>query len=346
MAGRLAALYGMTDGALVNSLSSRPLAARAAVGLAAAMMLAATACQRAPVPAPPIELAHEVWAGFFALDVATLDTSRLPVLSPPVRIIARDDSEALFADFAGGRYDGIAASLVDLLRLQQVVGGLRLIACTDESIGADEIVARTDVRDIAALRGKRIGVTLGGFGEMLVSHMLGTVGLTVDDVRISKVDANRAPAMLRSDSVDAIHTWEPYARDVRGPDFRVLYSTREAPGLVIQCLVVRDRVLRDHPDAVRALLQRTLAIAPQLNERPDSVRALAAQALGREVASLPSVTGVRWLTVDDNRRLLGVGQAAALPLLAAEHVRFLAGIGTLRTPPNVPAFIAHDFLPP
>lgn len=330
----------------MSTLPSRPLAAFAAVGLAAATLLAATACQRTPVAVAPIEIAHELWSGYFALDVATLDTARQPVLSPAVHVVARDDSDGLFADFAGGRYDGIAGSLVDLLRLQQVVTDLRLVACTDESLGADAIVARADVRDLAALRGKRIGVSVGGLGEMFVSHMLGTVGLTIDDVQIMRVDGSRAPQLLRADSVDAIHTWEPYLREVRGSDFRVLFSTRDAPGLVLQCLVMRDRVLRDHPGAVRALLRRMLDVVPQLTAHPDSVRALAAQALGRDIRSLPTVDGVRWLTVDDNQRLLGVGQAAALPLLADEQVRFLAGIGTLRTPPNVPTFITNEFLPP
>lgn len=312
--------------------------------MAVLLPLVAAACERsAPVPAPArIVIAHELWAGFFPLDAATLEQS--PTLT--LQTVVREDSDALFAEFAGGAYDGIAASLVDLLRVQQAVPSLLIIGCTDESAGSDAIVARANVSGIAQLRGRRVGVMRGSFAEMLVLRMLRSVGLTIRDVQLVDVDASDVPRALRDGMVDAAETWEPYLAELGPPQFRTLYSTRETPGLVVQCIALRQQVVREQPAAVRELVARVVAVGTAMVPEPDSLRSRAARALTRDVASMPPVRGIRWLSLEENRRLLGSNAPPRLAEIAVEHVRFLAESGLLRSPPDVAGMVTPAFLPP
>lgn len=303
--------------------------------------IAALGC--APRAAPPvrIELVHELWAGYYPLDIAALKSSPTLALS----VVVEEDSNLLFARFAAGAHDVIAASLVDLLRLQQSVRSLRIVGCTDESSGADAVVARSTIRTIPELRGRRIGVRPGTFSELLVSRMLATAGLTTRDVNLVNVAARDVPRALADGTVDAAETWEPYLSLLAAPAYRELYSTRETPGLVVQCVAARDQFLRAHPQAVREMFAQVIAVGSDAMGTPDSIIPRAARALRRNPAELPPIRGFRWLSLEENRRLLGARGEPSLAHVAREHIRFLAENGILRTPIDLNTFITAEFLP-
>lgn len=311
--------------------------------VAAATTLCGSVAACAPEVAAPvrIEIAHELWAGFYPLDVASLTPS--PTLE--LATVVEEDSDLLFARFAAGAHDAIAASLVDLLRLQQSVHAMRIVGCTDESSGADAVVARSATTGIADLKGKRIGVKPGTFSELLVSRMLSTAGLNTSDVTLVDVAARDVPHALAAGTIDAGETWEPYLSSLDTPAYRRLYSTSETPGLVIQCLAVREPLLRKHPAAVRELFQRVVDQGTAMMATPDSIVPRAARALKRDPATLPPVRGFRWLSLEDNRRLLGVGSEPSLLTSAAVHVKFLSDNGVLRAPTDLSALFTAEFLP-
>ncbi len=310
----------------------------AAGGLLCGSAVACTPDAPAPVR---IEIAHELWGGFYPLDIASLTPS--PTLK--LVTVVEEDSDLLFARFAAGAHDAIAASLVDLLRLQQSVHAMRIVGCTDESLGADAVVARGDIPSVADLKGKRIGVKPGTFAELLVSRMLATAGLTTSEVTLVDVAARDVPRALTAGTIDAGETWEPYLSRLEAPAFRQLYSTRETPGLVIQCLAVRESMLRSHPAAVRELFQRVVDQGTAIMATPDSIIPRAARALQRDPATLPPIRGFRWLSLDDNRRLLGVSGEPALLTSAAVHVKFLSDNGVLRAPTDLSSLFTPAFLP-
>lgn len=311
--------------------------------LAAVGILCGGAVACAPeAPAPVrIEIAHELWGGFYPLDIASLQPS--PTLE--LVTVVEEDSDLLFARFAAGTHDAIAASLVDLLRLQQSVHTLRIVGCTDESSGADAVVARGDIPSIADLKGKRIGVKPGTFSELLVSRMLATAGLTTSDVTLVDVTARDVPRAFSDGLIDAGETWEPYLSRLDTPAYRQLYSTRETPGLVIQCVAVRESLLRTNPAAVRELFQTVVDVGTAVMATPDSIIPRAARALKRDPATMPPVRGFRWLSLEDNRRLLGVAGEPALLTSAAVHVKFLSDNGVLRSPTDLSSLITPAFLP-
>lgn len=74
-------------------------------------------------------------------------------------------------DLAAGKVDGGFFVIGDLIPLIQN-DNLRAVLITDISEGADQIVASSEIRSVADLHGKRIGVSLGTFGEVLVRHLL------------------------------------------------------------------------------------------------------------------------------------------------------------------------------
>lgn len=296
----------------------------------------------APAPRAPLRIAHELWAGYYPLDAIAGDSAS--AVQVEARVV--EPSDRLFAEFAAGTYDGIAASIVDLLRLQQTAPDLRIVGCTDESAGADAIVARGAVQSAASLAGKRVGVSLGTFSEMLLEEMLRRAGLARSDVTLVDADAASVPAHLRAGHIDAGETWEPYLSQLPADSFPVLFSTRDTPGLVLQCLAFHERVIRADPARIRELINAIVQQGDLLVRSPELLRERAARALNRPVDDMPVIRGVRWLSLAENRRLLGTRERAGELLTMTEpHLRFLAATGALRTRPDLSTIVRSDLLP-
>jgi NitT/TauT family transport system substrate-binding protein len=296
----------------------------------------------APSPALPLHIAHELWAGYYPIDAVSVERGAPERL----RVTLVENTGDLFSRFAAGAFDGIAASYVDLLLLMQSVPDLRIVGCTDESAGADAVVSQRGVRAVRALAGRRIGVGVGTFAELLVLEMLARAELTRDDVTIVDVPAPRVPDALRRGEIDAGETWEPYLSSLPRDSFPELFSTRETPGLIIQCVAFRNRIIDERRDDVRTLIAALVTEGNALVREPELLRKTAAAALGRDVQSMPAVRGLRWLSLQENRRLLGAdGQVPRLDSLSVPLLRFLAASGALRRQPGVGTIVRDDLLP-
>jgi hypothetical protein len=93
------------------------------------------------------------------------------------------------------------------------------------------------------------------------------------------------------------------------------------------------------------MIARVIGVGTSVMQTPDSVMPRAARALKLEVKAMPTVRGFRWLSLEDNRALLGAQGEARLLRSANEHVRFLADNGTLRAPLDLQFMITAEFLP-
>ena len=150
-----------------------------------------------------------------------------------------EDTEPQIADFIAGKYDGMALPIGSLIVASGHHPDLRVVFAIDESAGADAVVANPTITGIAGLRGKVIGTKLGGFGELFVERMLEAGGLTRAEVTLINTDSNLVPDQLRAGVIDAGQAWEPYVSRVVQAGGRILYTSRETPGLIIDTLQFR-----------------------------------------------------------------------------------------------------------
>ena len=65
--------------------------------------------------------------------------------------------------------------------------------------------------DLAALKGKRIGLPFGTDAQMYVSGLLAQVGLTSADVRLNNAQPAQLATALQNGDDDAISVWEPWS---------------------------------------------------------------------------------------------------------------------------------------
>lgn len=133
----------------------------------------------------------------------------------------------------------------------------------------------TNVRKPEDLKGKTVGLSLGGTAEMYLRAVLEKAGLSADkDVKMVQVVPASSAAAIRTKQVDAISAWEPWNTQILK---EVSGSVEVARGggyfnYVIFGLTRRE-TLRDRPDLVKRVIRAQAEAAQFIRQHPKEAAA-------------------------------------------------------------------------
>jgi NitT/TauT family transport system substrate-binding protein len=278
--------------------------------------------------APALRIGLDLWAGYYPLVLAEA-LGYLRDENIAVEISVPRDTHRMIADFAARRYDAIAVSLGDVVLLTRDQPAVRMILCSDESAGGDVILGRIPRTEGVDLRGKRVGTSIGGFGEILVRRFLHKHGLRENDVTLLNTDAANVPALLHQGDLDLGHTWEPYASAARLAGCYEWYSSAETPGLILDGLMVHASVVQEHGPALHGVTRAWFRALEWWKLHAEEGNALIEKQLELAPGTV-STHGVRLFDRDDNRRLFATTpEPGALHQSAREFVDHFVSRGIL-----------------
>lgn len=196
------------------------------------------------------------WVGNSAI-VAAREQKRFAPLD--VRIIM------LATDFDGWRAvvekraDMFTGTIFDMIRAIDQGVDLRIVMALDFSAGADGVLAREGITKIEDLRGKRIAVERSTTTHFVLLRALERAGLGEADVVIENIATDAALEALDQGRVDAAALWDPFlSRGAKGGR-KIIFTTAEIPGEIIDVLGVRADLLQDRSADVDTILRGTHA---------------------------------------------------------------------------------------
>ena len=264
-------------------------------------------------PVKPLVLAGRPWPGYEPMFLArTLGylPKQVTLLEPPSRA-------ALIESLHQGRADGVMLTLDQILELRDQGVDLEIVLVFDVSKGADVLLGRPGMRDLLALRGRRIGLIDSALGTLMLAMVLEKSGLKMGDITLKRIVFEEHEAVWDRGEIDALLTYEPVAGRLKRRGASLLLSTRELPDTIIDVLAVRPEVARNHASTLRATLaghfkavrylrqnpwDAAYRVAPRLNV---SAEEMIASLRGLE---LPDLVGNRRYLSGDNGELLRVTQ--------------------------------------
>ncbi|MFA7270046.1 MAG: ABC transporter substrate-binding protein [Sterolibacterium sp.] len=299
-----------------------------------------TACNRPP--AAPLAIAAHLWPGYEPMFLARrerwLDERQ-------VRLVETLSATNSLQLLAAGKIDGAALTLDEVLRGRSGGMSLAVVLVFDISAGADVLLVRPGIDELAALKGRRIGVEQGALGALMFAKVLQAAGLMANEVRLVPLTVAEQFEAWQRGKVDAVVTCEPVASQLVDKGAVRLFDSRQIPDLIVDVLALRTAAIDSHAEAIRHLLAAHFRALEHLHRNSqDAAYRMAGRLKLAPEQVLVAFKGLVLPDIANNRRLLA---GARPPLLAG--ARTLSALmlkeGLLPRNDTLANLLNADFLP-
>lgn len=223
-----------------------------------------------------------VWAGYAPFYVADeLDLYKAHGLKVELQFF--NDPALIPSAMVGSALDG------GMLTYDQVVGGAakglshKVVMPIDFSNGGDAIVADKSITSVADFKGKKVGFNPLSPSDFLLAYALKSHGLSDKDISPINMTPEGIPGAMASGSLPVGVTYEPNVSQILGmpgDKFHVVYSSKDAPGLITDVLVFDEKVIAKKPAAIKAMIQGYLDGLAYMQSHPDEAAKIIGKVLG------------------------------------------------------------------
>ncbi|MCB4366651.1 ABC transporter substrate-binding protein [Hydrogenophaga taeniospiralis] len=272
----------------LRSSSRRHHFLKPALGLALTLATASAFAQTS------MKLATVVWVGYGPFYVAdALDLYKKYKLKVSLQVF--NDPALIPAAIASGAVDG------GMLTYDQVVGqvaagrAMKVVMPIDYSNGGDAIVADGSIGKVADFKGKKIGYNPLSPSDFLLSYALKTVNLSEKDISPVSMTPEAVPAAMASGALPIGVTYEPSLSQVLGQGggkkFKVVFSSKDAPGLIADVLVFDDKVIKAKPTEITGIMKAYLDGLAYMKAKPDEANKIIGKFMGVSAAEVKEQLG-------------------------------------------------------
>ena len=175
----------------------------------------------------------------------------------------------------------------------------------DKSYGADGIVARSDIKSFADLKGKTVAVSAPGTSPYFgLAWMLSKNGMSIKDVKTVSLEPQPAAQAFVAGQNDAAMTYEPYLSTVRDNPAagKIMATTLDYPW-VMDSVGCDPKWLKANPAAAKALTQSyfdALDMIAADKDKSYEIMGAAVKQTGEQFGK--SASFLKWANKEDNQK--------------------------------------------
>ena len=260
--------------------------------------------------AEPLKIGYSDWPGWVAWEVA-IEKGWFKEAGVDVTFEWFDYVASMDA-FAAGKLDAVAMTNGDTLVTGATGAQGVMIIVNDYSYGNDMIVARSGIKSIKDLKGKKIGVEVGFVSHLMLLNALESAGLTESDVELVNVPTNETPQVLASGDVDAIVAWQPSSGQAlqQVPGSTAISTSKDAPGLIYDVLAVSPSSLASRKadwEKVAKVWYKTVAYIYDEKTQAEALSIMAARVGLSADQYQPLLAGTKILSLEEAKAALKKG---------------------------------------
>jgi NitT/TauT family transport system substrate-binding protein len=273
--------FSFTLGARIM-MSTRRAVIRTVASLAIFASIAAVSSQVAQA-APKMVIGTVVWIGYGPFYVADAK-GFFKKYGLDAKLQNFNDPALIPSAIASGAVDG------GMLTYDQVIGtdskglSLQVVMPIDYSNGADAIVAKSDITTVRQFKGQKIGYNPLSPSDFLLTYALMKNGMGEKDVQSVSMTPESVPAAMASGGIPIGVTYEPSLSQIvavdGGKKFHVVFSSKDAPGLITDVLVYNKSYIQQHPAEVKATIEAYLEGLAYMKRHPEETDAIIGKAMG------------------------------------------------------------------
>ena len=237
-----------------------------------------------------INVGFQPWPGFYTVVLAEqlglFEKKGLNINYKPY-----DNQEDLESDFKEKKLDIIFLSISDTITLANKVQDLKIIFSTDISLGADAFISPN--RLTQKIDNLRIGIHKDNHSELFAQQFLRdyrSAYRSFELVDIAAVDFQQA---FDEQLIDIAYTQAPYLQKAIGEGYKIVYTSRQTPGLIFDVAVTRNQYIREHSEAISAFTQAWFSTNNWWVKYPDKGLKVIQRKLN--LSTTPSLKGIKIL---------------------------------------------------
>ncbi|HOX66479.1 MAG TPA: ABC transporter substrate-binding protein, partial [Burkholderiaceae bacterium] len=172
-------------------------------------------------------------------------------------------------------------------------------------------------------------------------------GLTEKDVTLVNMAAPDAGAAFAAKSINAAVTWEPFGTQGIKSGGKLLLTSKDTPGAIVDVLGVGNDVLKNRPDAVKLLVASWFDALEYVKKHQAESFKIMAKASGVSVAEFTEMwKGVRIPTLAENQTALGTAPGSGSYRKTVESMSsFMIEQKLITQPVAADSMVSGAFLP-
>lgn len=234
-------------------------------------------------PVTSMKIGTVIWIGYGPFYVAeSLDLFKKYNLKVSLQIF--NDPALIPPALASGAIDGAMVTYDQVIG--QVAAGQahKVVMPIDYSNGGDAIVGDASIKNVADFKGKKIGYNPLSPSDFLLSYALKTNGMTDKDITAVNMTPEAVPAAMASGQLPIGVTYEPSLSQILGQGggkkFKVLFSSKNAPGLIADVLVFDDKFIKAKPAEISGVIKGYLDGMAYMKAKPDEAAKIIGKVMG------------------------------------------------------------------
>lgn len=291
----------------------------------------------------PISVAAHVWLGYEPMFMARNEgwLSR-----DQVNLVQTTSATESLQALAEGRVDRAALTLDEMLQARESGLPLTAVMIFNMSAGADQLVAQPNIKALADLKGKRIGLEKSSVGEVMLAEILRLAGFSKQDVTLVYLPVDQHVDAWSHHQFDAAITYEPVASQLVKLGAVEIFDSREIPNTIVDVLAMRtDRLDYSYATAVRHLIAANFQALRHLTHNPQDAAYRMSSHLGLPADGvLSAYKGLLLPNAENNYRLLA-GDNAELGNTARKLSVIMVKAGMIKQADSLESLINANFLP-
>lgn len=308
------------------------------------LIVGVSACA-VPTPVVPIKLEISAWAGVEPAQLAA-DLGYYAKRGAPVevtRFSAYTDGIQALRD---NRVDVGMQTLDDVIRSVAMGHKFKVVLFTDYSYGGDGIVARNNIRTLADLKGKKVGVEVGSVSHYSLLQAIAHSGIAESDFTIVSIPAWEIKENFLAGKIDAGVTWEPYLTEsAREGNGRVLITSRDYPRTIVTTMVMSEKLITTRRADAQKIVAAYFDALDYTFKNPDHAYDLMGKAEGVNRDEFAShVAGIQFFDVIANRNAFKPTHAESMYAQTEAIIDFLFKRNLIKTRPSANEILDGSFV--
>ncbi|MGL5135122.1 MAG: ABC transporter substrate-binding protein [Planktothrix sp.] len=253
-------------------------------------------------PTTPLLVGVNSWPGFTPLYLAEelgyyQNTS--------IDIVDYPSATEVISGLRNGNLQGGGITIDETLILAETFPDVRVILLMDLSNGADVIIGKLELKTLADIKGKKVGVENTALGAYILSRGLDQAGLSLQDITVVSLGFSEHEAAFKRGEIDAVVTFEPVRSNLLATGAKVLFDSSKIPGEVVDVLVVRQDILKTQSKDLEQLVRGWFMALDYLKKEPENASKIMARRGGITAKKfLDSLKLLSFFTPTENQKLL------------------------------------------